>query len=66
MPGEIKRVIERIIALRSRGDDLLVHTTTAKLIFKGVDPSRYTSESPDDPEILKKVKQIARDLGVKL
>jgi hypothetical protein len=65
MPGEVKRIIDRIIEQRARGNDLLVHTTMAKLLFKGIDPSRYTNDTPDDPQILEQVKQIARDLGVK-
>ncbi len=66
MAGAVKRIIDQIIEQRARGNDLLVHTTTAKLLFKGIDPSRYTSQTPDDPRILAQIKEIAKDLGVTL
>jgi hypothetical protein len=36
------------------------------LILKGVNPDRYTAESPDDPAVITKVLAIAAELGVHL
>ncbi|HTS37693.1 MAG TPA: hypothetical protein VMH04_18605 [Candidatus Solibacter sp.] len=66
MAGEIKRLLDQIIQQRARGDELIVQTTQAKLIFKGINPSRFTSDSPDEPIIIAKIKAIAADLGVNL
>jgi hypothetical protein len=66
VPGQIKRVIDRILEQRGNGNPTLVMTTKTKLILKGLNPDRFTAESPDDPGTLAKAQAIAADLGVKL
>ena len=66
MAGQIKRMLERIVDERGKGNDVLRMLTRAKLILKGFDPARYTLTSPEDPATVARVKQVARELGVML
>ena len=66
MAGQIKRMLERIVDERGKGNDVLRMLTRAKLILKGFDPDRYTLTSPEDPATVARVKQVARELGVML
>ncbi|HUJ95253.1 MAG TPA: hypothetical protein VLW84_08325 [Terriglobales bacterium] len=66
MAGRIKGLIDLILEQRAKGDPFLIDTTTAKLIFKGVNPERFTSTSPDDPSVEARIKAIAAELGVSL
>ena len=64
MAGEIKRLIDKIITTRSKGDPTLEYTTRTKLILKGIQPDKYTNSSPDDQNVIKRVKQVGQSLGV--
>jgi hypothetical protein len=66
MAGNIKRMIDRIVEQRAKGNPIVIDTTKAKLSFKGVNPDRFTSASLDDPAIEAKLKDIAADMGVTL
>jgi hypothetical protein len=66
MAGSTKRLIDLIIERRAKGNPLLVDTTKAKLIFKGVNPDAFTALSPDDPVVETKIRIIAFELGVSL
>ena len=64
MAGQIKKLIDKIIDVKSGGNKTLVMTTKTKLVLKGVNPDNFTAASPDDPEIIDKLKQIAAQMGV--
>jgi hypothetical protein len=66
MAGQVKKMLERIVVERSKGDDVLAKLTKAKLILKGFDPDRFTLTTPDDPAAIARVMRIARELGVML
>ena len=66
MAGKIKHMVDFIIAERTKGKPTLVVTTTTKLILKGIDPAKYTVDSPDDPAVIEKLKQIALEMNVGL
>ena len=66
MTGEIKRMIDLIIEKRLNGNEVLKNTTRTKLIIKGFNPDRWTSQSEDDPAKIAELKQIARDMGIEL
>jgi hypothetical protein len=66
MSGKIKRMIDQIVELRAQGNLLVADTTRAKLIFKGVNPEKFTYMSLDDPRIEEKLRNIAAELGVSL
>jgi len=64
MAGNIKRMIDRIIEQRAKGNPLLIETTKAKLIFKGINPEAYSSLSPDNSSTESRIREIASDWGV--
>ncbi len=64
MPGKIKKMIDTIIQQRSRGSSIIANTIKVKLILKGINPDVFTSQSDDNPLIIKRVEKIGRDFGV--
>ena len=66
MAGEIRRLLNEIINARSQGDRIIANTTKAKLIMKGITMDKYDDNSPDDPVIIEKIHQIAKEMGVTL
>jgi len=63
MAGKIKQMIDTIIAQRSKGNSMLVGVVKTKLMLKGIDPNKFTAQSPDDPAILAKLEAIGRELA---
>ena len=66
MAGQVKVMIDKIIDERSKGNALLVSTTQTKLILKGFDPAKYDASSPDDPQVIARLREVAADLNVTL
>ena len=66
MAGKIKRMLNEIIEKKSGGHPTLMSTTKTKLILKGFNPDRYDAQSPDDPEVIKKIMMTAKEMGIKL
>jgi hypothetical protein len=66
MAGKINRQVHLIITEVSKNNPIIMNATRSKLILKGIDPNIYSLDSPDDPEILEKLKNIAAEFGVKL
>lgn len=64
MAGKIKRVIDQIVSVRGKGNDVVISLTKAKIAMKGINPDGFTMSSPDDAVILQKLAVVARDLGV--
>jgi len=57
-------MIDQIIEKRSKGASFLVGVTRTKLLLKGVNPDKYTFESPDDPVVIEKLRALSRELGL--
>lgn len=66
MAGKIKTMIDKIIDNKSRGNAAIASCTRTKLILKGIAVDKYTANSPDDQEVINKISQIAKELGVAL
>lgn len=66
MAGVIKKMLDEIIAKRSKGDITMMNLTKAKLILKGYNPGKFTNMSEDDPEIIQKIKVVAQEMGVNI
>lgn len=64
MAGKIRTVLEKIIEKKAQGNPTLIATTKTKLILKGINPDKFDYSTPDDPEILRKVETLARQLGI--
>lgn len=59
-------MINRVVELRAHGNPILVETTCAKLIFKGVNPEAFNDQSPDDAAMEMRIREIASDWGILL
>jgi hypothetical protein len=66
MPGRIKIMIEKIIMERAKGNIVLINTTRTKLMLKGMNPDKFSVESPDDPAVIAKLQILAQELNVRL
>lgn len=64
MAGKIKKLLDAVIEKRSQGNLTIVSVTRTKLILKGLNPDKFTSASPDDPAVLKRVEKLAKHVGV--
>jgi hypothetical protein len=62
MAGQIKHMIDEIITKRSKGNPTIASTTKTKLILKGINPDKYTALSEDDPLVIKKLRELAKEL----
>jgi hypothetical protein len=59
-------MIEKIAWERSKGNETIRKTTHAKLALKGVNTDSYDSTSPDDPVVIARLQEIAKEMGVSL
>lgn len=66
MAGQINKIIALIIEKRSGGNPALANTTKAKFILKGINPDKYSSSSPDDNDIIAKLKILAQELSISI
>ncbi len=66
MAGKIKLLIDNLVEQRAQGNPSLESTTRTKLLLKGIDGTKYTASSDDDPAVIEKIRQIAKDMGVHL
>lgn len=65
MPGKIKEMIDEIIQERSRGNPAIKEMTIAKLILKGINPTKFDNKSLDDIAIIEKLFEIAKQLNIR-
>jgi hypothetical protein len=66
MAGKINKQLHIIFNEVAKNNPIIMNTTRTKLISKGIDPNKYSLDSPDDPEILEKLKSFAEEFGVKI
>jgi hypothetical protein len=64
LAGKIKEIIDEIIQKRSKGNPAIAEMTKAKLILKGINPSKFDSYSDDDAIIIEKLLNIEQLLNV--
>lgn len=62
MAGQIRRMIDSIVQKRAQGNKAVEHMTIAKLILKGIDPTKYSEQTEDDPAILLQLENLSREL----
>ncbi len=62
--GQVKAILDQIIAERAHGDEGQVEAVKAKLLLKGINPDSYTATTVDNPALLSRVKQIAAEMQV--
>jgi len=61
MSGKIKRMIEEILAERSKGNEMVEKIVRTKLLLKGIDPAKYTDSSDDDPAVIEKLEKMMQN-----
>jgi hypothetical protein len=64
MAGQIKEIIDTLIKKRANGNPTIERTTKTKLILKGINPDLYNANSPDDANVLEKLKSIITELNL--
>ncbi len=62
MAGKIKQMIDTIINQRAKDNAMLAGVIKTKLMLKGIDPSKFTPQSPDDPAVISKLEALIKDL----
>jgi hypothetical protein len=58
MAGKIRQMIDLIINQRAKDNPMLERVIKTKLMLKGVNPKKYTLESPDDPAVILKLERM--------
>ena len=58
MAGRIKTMLDKLIGEKSKGDTVVANAIKVKLILKGIPVDKFTADSPDDQEIIKKISLI--------
>jgi hypothetical protein len=62
MAGKIKKMIDSIIEQRAKDNAMLAGVIKTKLMLKGIDPSKFSAQSDDDPAIIGKLEALMKDL----
>jgi len=62
--GKTKLIIDSIITQRSGGDPKIAKVIKTKLMLKGVNADAYSLDTPDDPNLVKRLIDLAGKLGV--
>ena len=66
MAGQIIKLIEAIVEKSSGGNPVVASSTRIKIIMRGVIPKKYNEHSPDDPEVIAKLLEIAKELQLNM
>jgi len=62
MAGKIKQMIDSIISQRAKQNSMLAGVIKTKLMLKGIDPSKFTAQSDDDPAIIAKLEAVVKEI----
>ena len=66
MAGKIHDMINRLLQIRTEGRPNQLATEKIKLIMKGIDPDKYTPDSPDDASVMARLLSIAKAMEINL
>jgi hypothetical protein len=58
MAGKIRQMIDQILNQKAKDNPMLQRVIKTKLMLKGVNPKKYTLETPDDPVIIQKLERM--------
>jgi len=64
--GKTKLIIDSIITQRSGGDPTIAKVIRTKFVLKGINPDAYSLDTPDDPNLVRRLMDLAAKLGVKI
>lgn len=66
MAGQVYRMIQEVIKQKSKGNQTIAYSIKTKMILKGIAVDKYTPASPDDPVVMRKVRDVANEFGIKV
>lgn len=64
MAGQIYNTIQKIITQKSKGNQIIANSIRTKMLLKGIMVDKYNALSPDDPVVMKKLQEVAKEFGV--
>lgn len=64
MAGQIQKMIQTVIAQKAKGNAVIASSIQTKMYLKGIAVDKFTAVSPDDPAVMRKVREIAKEFGV--
>lgn len=64
MAGQIHNMIQTVITQKAKGNVVIANSVRTKMYLKGIAVDKYTAVSPDDPAVMQKVREIAKEFGV--
>lgn len=64
MAGQIYNMIQSVIAQKSKGNAVIANTVRTKMYLKGIAIDKYTTVSPDDPAVVQKIREVAKEFGI--
>lgn len=66
MAGKVLELINQLIDARAKGNAVVATTTRTKLLLKGIKVQDWTPSSPDDADMLRRVREIAAEMNINL
>lgn len=66
MAGKIRLMMDTIVAEKSKENPIIASSVRTKMILKGVNIEKYTTQSEDDPKIIQVLNTIAKEFGINL
>ena len=60
MAGQVRDLIGTIVRERSKGNPVVAIATETKIILNGINPKKWHAGSPDDPQTIALLNQIAQ------
>lgn len=66
MAGKVLELIEKLIDARAKGNAAIATTTRTKLLLKGIKIQEWTPNSPDDPDMMKRIRALAAEMNVSI
>lgn len=64
MAGQIYNMIQKIVTEKSKGNPVIASSVKTKIILKGIAIDKYTPTSPDDFDVMQKLRQIGMEFGI--
>ena len=64
MAGQIQKMIQTVITKKANGNVVIANSIQTKMYLKGIAVDKFTAMSPDDPAVMQKVREIAKEFGV--
>ncbi|MDR0306363.1 MAG: hypothetical protein LBI42_05930 [Chitinispirillales bacterium] len=64
MIGTARKMIDRLLSEKAKGDRVIENGICVKLMLKGIPIDKLTVNTPDDDAIINKVKSVLTEFGV--